>query len=436
MLGGTGTWVQPDSNRPDVIRIATHGQGELYGFDEEAVPLPTKFGYGYYPVSLGDVILIGEIAQLRVIRKLGWGNGSTIWLCSLEGTGPVHWPKYVALKIETAFYNLMPSVEADCLDANAKNTTKGSEYCLQLLAHGTTTSVHGEHRVFVTPVTGPSLWSLAAQYDTFIIKNVIRQVLLGLERIHSSGFVHYDLQLENIVVALPNESLIPAVDDAMASFPPETYPLALLPYVSKLPYTTIKTQPFDPVWFKRDLSDMKVKIIDYGEGRTFLSQTIGRLAKMSILARSISTLHLITDSIEPIIVPEPIFPPERILGATLSEKVDIWAVGYMAMTMLTGADVFDPKDGRPRLYRMIEYLGPLKDSFLARCFRRDQFLREDGIHQLVTRETMPHSIYGLIPEPRTAEMYELMDFVYDCFKLDPEDRPSATQLLAHRWLNK
>ncbi|KAG6829585.1 hypothetical protein H0H93_014393, partial [Arthromyces matolae] len=195
---------------------------------------------------------------------------------------------------------------------------------------------------------------------------------------HSLGIVHCDLQLQNIAVALPNESIIPAVDAMIASSPPETYPSAILSAVSSEPYTTIKTQPIAPICMKRDYSDMKVQIIDYGKGITLLLQTIGRFAKMSISARPINTLHLITD---PTIVPEPIHPPERILGAPLSEKIDIWAVGYLATTMLSGADIFDHDDkkDRSRLYRMIEYLRPFEDSFLARCSRRNELLREDGI---------------------------------------------------------
>ncbi|KAG6825013.1 hypothetical protein H0H93_001253, partial [Arthromyces matolae] len=169
-----GTWVQPNPSWPDIfLPVAKHGQGELYAFDEEGVVLTTELGYGYYPVSLGDVIPVGKIAKLRVMRKLGWQNGSTVWLFSNEGTGPNDWPKYVALKIETAFYTCIPSLEDDCLENITKNATNGSEFCLKLLAHEKITSVHGEHRVFVTPVTGPSLWALAAQYPTSVIKNVV-----------------------------------------------------------------------------------------------------------------------------------------------------------------------------------------------------------------------------------------------------------------------
>ncbi|KAG6848613.1 hypothetical protein H0H93_015493 [Arthromyces matolae] len=191
---------------------------------------------------------------------------------------------------------------------------------------------------------------------------------------------------------------------------------------------------------------MKVQIIDYGEGRTFLSQPTLLLAKISVPARPITALHSIT---HPTIVPEPIHPPERILGAPLSEKIDIWAVGYMAITMFTGADVFGHhgKDDRSRLYGMVEYLGLFEDSFIARCSRRNELLEEDGVpydmyddrvgdgYDWVTRETMPLNIHGFLPEPRTIEMDELVDFVSSCLQLDPEDRPSASELLAHRWLN-
>lgn len=47
---------------------------------------------GYHPIVTGDVF----DRRYRVIRKLGWGHFSTVWLCrDLEGSKP----KYVALKV-------------------------------------------------------------------------------------------------------------------------------------------------------------------------------------------------------------------------------------------------------------------------------------------------------------------------------------------------
>lgn len=76
-----GTWFQPDKRRPNyLLPYSLEGNGEIYHFDEEALIIPTDLGYGYYPVALGDVISFDQ-TSLRVIRKLGWANGSSVWLC-------------------------------------------------------------------------------------------------------------------------------------------------------------------------------------------------------------------------------------------------------------------------------------------------------------------------------------------------------------------
>lgn len=61
-------------NRPN----ADVSQDKLdFTFDEEPLVLPKTDGYGYFPISIGQTLLDG---RYNILRKLGWGMGSTVWL--------------------------------------------------------------------------------------------------------------------------------------------------------------------------------------------------------------------------------------------------------------------------------------------------------------------------------------------------------------------
>lgn len=49
----------------------------LYGSDEEQEDDTQYCRGGYHPVVIGDVF----DGRYRVVRKLGWGHFSTVWLC-------------------------------------------------------------------------------------------------------------------------------------------------------------------------------------------------------------------------------------------------------------------------------------------------------------------------------------------------------------------
>lgn len=49
----------------------------IYGSDEEQEDASQYCRGGYHPVIIGDVF----DNRYRVVRKLGWGHFSTVWLC-------------------------------------------------------------------------------------------------------------------------------------------------------------------------------------------------------------------------------------------------------------------------------------------------------------------------------------------------------------------
>ena len=52
-------------------------ESSLYGSDEEQEDVGQYCRGGYHPVVIGDIF----DNRFRVVRKLGWGHFSTVWLC-------------------------------------------------------------------------------------------------------------------------------------------------------------------------------------------------------------------------------------------------------------------------------------------------------------------------------------------------------------------
>lgn len=135
---------------------------------------------GYHPIQLGDILH----NRYRVIRKIGWGHFSTVWLCF-----DIAEDKYVALKVvksaqhytETAAdeIRLLEVIrEADPFDENHTKIVK-------LLNHFTISGVNGMHTCLVFEALGCSLYKLIVKnnYQGLAIeqvKSIIKQVSISM----------------------------------------------------------------------------------------------------------------------------------------------------------------------------------------------------------------------------------------------------------------
>lgn len=61
----------------DAAIVADSEVCSLYGSDDEQEDDTQYCRGGYHPVVIGDVF----DNRYRVVRKLGWGHFSTVWLC-------------------------------------------------------------------------------------------------------------------------------------------------------------------------------------------------------------------------------------------------------------------------------------------------------------------------------------------------------------------
>lgn len=203
---------------------------------------------GYHPARVGDVY--GDNDQYRIVRKLGWGHFSTVWLAFDSSAN-----RYVALKIIklSEKYREAAIDEIRVLRRASKGSDQhpGKKHVVQLLDYFLIRGPNGKHVCMVLELLGenmlsliykfrdlyktyrhqelgttpeevpdlsftlgemPSVASLKEVFHDFygglpipLVQRVLRQVLLGLDYLHREcGLIHTDLKPENILVEIRN----------------------------------------------------------------------------------------------------------------------------------------------------------------------------------------------------------------------------------------
>ncbi|KAG9509089.1 SRSF protein kinase 3 [Fragariocoptes setiger] len=163
---------------------------------------------GYHPVKLSAIFN----SRYYVIRKLGWGHFSTVWLC-----WDIRARRFVALKVlksapqytETAYDEIR-------LLKCVRQSNPGHPYALkivQLLDNFEISGPNGTHVCMVFEVLGCNLLKLIIKSNYYGIplrnvKRIIKQVLQGLHYLHTEcDIIHTDIKPENILVAIDEDSI-------------------------------------------------------------------------------------------------------------------------------------------------------------------------------------------------------------------------------------
>ncbi|ALC41381.1 SRPK [Drosophila busckii] len=158
---------------------------------------------GYHPVNIGDLFQ----GRYHVIRKLGWGHFSTVWLCwDLQET------RYVAIKIVKSAQHFAETAKDEIKILRTVRETDPSnprrQKTVQMLDDFKITGVNGTHICMVFEVLGDNLLKLIRKSNyrgipLDNVKTITRQVLEGLDYLHGNcKIIHTDIKPENVLLCV------------------------------------------------------------------------------------------------------------------------------------------------------------------------------------------------------------------------------------------
>ncbi|KAG9082220.1 hypothetical protein FS749_007021 [Ceratobasidium sp. UAMH 11750] len=384
--------------------------------DEDADP-------GYFPAWLGMQL---KDERYCIVRKLGWGFYSTVWLVR-----DFKLNRYAALKImtrdATSIYQAGESDEVAITQkiASADRSNQGGRHVVEYYDAFEVAGPEGTHSCIVTEVLGPSLENLRHQAPNSllplrIVKTSIRQILLGLEYLHTScGIIHTDLKFDNFILRL--QDVHSAIVRDIVEHPPKTRS-SFCDVVTTA--HMVVSQPLGLTLDSLDVHAVDTVIVDFGNA------------------------HWTDHHLREVVQPCNLRAPEVILGYPWTQAVDIWAMGCLTAELLIGSPVFLPALfqkvwdlNEDRLAQMIDATGEqFPTDMLSKSKHRNKFFKEDGtfVHSDTPRKplwTLRQRLTRLShigsDEKEVDEAYR---FLKRCLQLQPENRATAKELADDPWL--
>ncbi|KAF2161550.1 hypothetical protein M409DRAFT_27948 [Zasmidium cellare ATCC 36951] len=369
---------------------------------------------GFHPVRLGEVC--GE--KYRVLRKLGYGQYSTVWLVRNLGDA-THW----AMKVLSAecYGTDVDIYELEILKHLKAEGSRheGSRYITSLEDSFEHRGPNGNHVCLVFKLMAESLATFTDWFDDGgipapLVQKFTRQVLRAVEFAHSCGVIHTDIKQSNIMVQIPDESLLmrspkESDDDLRAR---EKSVSDERPATGNDGYAIIPSKGLRDDYFGEDynLMNLDIALADWGVA-TWADKHLSEL-------------------IQPVLLRA----PEVSLEAPCDQSVDIWNIGALVPELVFGQTMFNGRatgkyELKSHFEEMNALLGPFPKTLVesARLEEARAWFDEEG--NVKDRRTT--RVVGL--EERfegfgeQAEKFE--GFVRAMLWLDPKGRMSAKELL-------
>ncbi|CAM1507482.1 Fc.00g071230.m01.CDS01 [Cosmosporella sp. VM-42] len=419
---------------------------------------------GFHPIKFGDTLGGGNY---RVIRKLGNGSFSTVWLGVSDGaydschfkklTRPsgVKLPKYVAIKVMMAKQSLSAAateLQITSILATPDENVPKITHVLLPLDHFDEEGLNGIHKCLLYEPMGVTVASgvhklpqyrdkvrkrgETRRYPKWIVKIILKHALLGLSSLHRRDVIHGDLQPGNLLFATRD---LDAVDETklIQSVGETTEPIERLDgKVDKWspPYLALGQDIAEYADFTENL---EVKISDLG----------------AAFFRGKPPTRIVT--------PFALRAPETILKQKVDEKIDIWSFGCLIYELITNAQLFpvapygegqEVEEDDDHLLALNDILGELSSDIMAiwprsgswfgpnkeRLNPRAELPPDDDLFnpELYTHDSLETLFSQNKPEDiDEAESSIIISLIRRILRYDPCLRPTAEELLEDPWFH-
>ncbi|KAL4787143.1 kinase-like protein [Aspergillus varians] len=446
---------------------------------------------GYHPVQIGELYNNGRYV---VVRKLGWGHFSTVWLSRDVTTG-----KHVALKVvrSAAHYTETAIDEIKLLNriVQANPSHPGRKHVVSLLDSFEHKGPHGVHVCMVFEVLGENLLGLIKKWNhrgipMALVKQITKQVLLGLDYMHREcGIIHTDLKPENVLIEIGDveqivktyvkeeEKKAQKEDNRNGRRRRRTLITGSQPLPSPL-NTSFEFKPSIP----NSHSSLSQVVNDSPDSEApSMKQLLGikeddekqkqREKTADLLEREVSGISLDKSSsndedIDCGIISVKIADlgnacwvghhftndiqtrqyrsPEVILGSKWGASTDIWSMACMVFELITGDYLFDPQSGTrygkddDHIAQVIELLGPFPKSLcLSGRWSQEIFNRKGELRNI---HRLRHwSLPDVLREKyhfSVSQAMAIADFLMPMLEVLPERRANAGGMASHAWMKE
>ncbi|KAL2160999.1 hypothetical protein VTH06DRAFT_8712 [Thermothelomyces fergusii] len=446
---------------------------------------------GYHPVTIGEQFKDG---RYTVVRKLGWGHFSTVWLSRDNHTG-----KHVALKVvrSAAHYTETAIDEIKLLKkiVQANPNHPGRKHVVSLLDSFEHKGPNGTHVCMVFEVLGENLLGLIKRWNHRgipmpLVKQITKQVLLGLDYLHREcGIIHTDLKPENVLIEIGDVEQIvkrvvknepadkennrngrrrrrtlitgsqPLPSPLSANFSsifPSPGSQSIGQVLQEGKESTPAADSTEENQKQRektaDILTREVSGISLDKTATPSSTTgekrkAGDMQGCEIISVKIADLgnacwvnHHFTNDIQT----RQYRSPEVILGAKWGASTDVWSMAAMVFELITGDYLFDPQSGTKygkdddHIAQIIELLGPFpKPLWVSGKWSQEIFNRKGelrNIHRL--RHWALPDVLREKYHFKEEESRRIADFLHPMLELLPERRANAGGMASHPWLDE
>ncbi|GAW24788.1 hypothetical protein ANO14919_143820 [Xylariales sp. No.14919] len=394
---------------------------------------------GYHPVHLGDTFRDG---RYKVIRKLGNGSYSTVWLARDTTQGG-----YVALKIVVSGFPKSTN-ELQILDHVAQAApAQAAQYITRLLDSFEHQGPNGLHTCLVFEPMGPTVNTMVQELPQFkprkfrmkiryppeMSRAILKQSLEALAFLHAQGIAHGDFQPGNMLFSLddidskPEDLLRQEECVETGSISPPVQRLDGKEDLWAPRYLCVE-QPLAA--FTNYVNEIKIKLSDLGGAYFFTHPPTKPLT------------------------PTGLRTPELVLAGTVNNTNDVWSFGCLVFELMTGRPLFCVPGSESQvevdddhLLQLTGILGPLPDnlyeqwetSSLYFTPQRELYncevggVREGEEPLMFEQESMEELFDQANPDIDEEEASEIKSLIRRILQYDPADRPTPAEILQDPW---